>query len=423
MSDLSQLAEPWPAILDGRPVQCVAISPDSAQLDGLHTPPRSPQPLLVLQLPDGEKVSVVVQSVGGLARFVRFEGNGRTALVGHLSSVRKDDHLRIVATEDVEAKLKKPGWDRFRFPHVALPELHPDHLELGVGLLGKRLAAPIMIAGMTGGSERAGELNRRLAAACQQLGLGMGLGSQRAMLERPELLPTFAVRDVAPDILLVGNVGAVQLNYGVTIDDCKRLVDSVGADALAVHLNVLQELVQPEGDRDWRGLKAKVAALVRDLHVPVLLKETGCGIGPDLARWARDIGVAAIDVGGTGGTSWGWIEGFRAADPLWQALGATFRDWGLTTSEAVQQVRAAVGPDFPLVATGGVRTGLDVATALALGADVAGMALPFFRAADHDAAEPARLARRIIAELKIAMTCSGVGSLAALRELNLETSS
>lgn len=382
-------------------------------------------PIAVSLRAPGVDVRGVVEHVSGgegaaLYRFRSFEAGHRDTLVGWISSLRKDAHLRIVATEDVEAKATKAGWDRYRFPHDPMPDRHPDHLDLTVPLLGKTLAAPLMISGMTGGSARAGEINRRLATAAQELGLAMGLGSQRAMIELPELTSTFEVRAQAPDILLAANVGAVQLNCGVTTDDVRRLVDAVQADVLAVHLNVLQEMVQPEGDRDWSGLRRKLGALIEALDVPVLLKETGCGMTGDFARAARDLGASALDVGGTGGTSWGWIEGFRAADPQRQALGATFRDWGVPTADAVVSCRAALGPDFPIIATGGVRTGLDAATAVALGADVAGMALPFFRAADVSAEAAISFGRRVIEELRIATLCSGAASARGLRDVPLE---
>ncbi|MCO4768515.1 MAG: type 2 isopentenyl-diphosphate Delta-isomerase [Deltaproteobacteria bacterium] len=345
---------------------------------------------------------------------LEFLGAGREKLVGHISSLRKSAHLNIVATKDVESAETRAGWHRWRLPHDALPELDADAVDLTTTFLGKPLSAPFLMAGMTGGSERAGTVNRRLATVCQELGLGMGLGSQRAMVERPDLLPTFVVRDVAPDILLIGNIGAVQLNYGVTIDDVKRLVADVQADAMAVHLNVLQEMVQPEGDRDWSGLLGKVEALIAGLDVPVIIKETGCGISAGTAVQLRNLGAHAIDVGGTGGTSWGWIEGFRAADPQRQEMGATFRDWGIPTAESLVSVRNAVGPDFPLMSTGGVRSGLDVAKAVALGADVAGMALPFFRAADVSVDEALALGRRITEEVRIAMVCSGCEDVSAL---------
>ncbi len=345
---------------------------------------------------------------------VGYDGDGRAHLTGHISSLRKTAHLSIVANEDVESATVRAGWDRWRFRHDAMPELDAVAIDLNTELLGVPLAGPLIIAGMTGGSERAGIVNRRLAKVAQELGLGMGLGSQRAMLESPDLSPTFQVRDLAPDILLLANVGAVQLNYGVSVDDVRRLVDAVQADALAVHLNVLQEMVQPEGDRDWSGLRTKLGALIQAMHVPVIVKETGCGIGPETAVVLRDLGAAGIDVGGTGGTSWGWIEGFRAADPQRREVGTTFRDWGLPTADALVAARAAVGPDLPIIATGGVRSGLDVAKALALGASAAGMALPFFRAADVSLDEALGLGQRILDEIRIAAMCSGASTLNAL---------
>ncbi|MCP4873149.1 MAG: type 2 isopentenyl-diphosphate Delta-isomerase [Proteobacteria bacterium] len=346
-----------------------------------------------------------------------FEGSGAEDLVGYLSGLRKASHLSIVATQDVESAATRAGWERWRLPHVALPEIHPDGLDLTANLLGKTLQAPLMIAGMTGGSRRAGDVNRHLAEGAQELGLAMGLGSQRAMLEMPSLAPTFAVRRYAPDILLVGNVGAVQLNLGVTIDDCRRLVDEVEADALAVHLNPLQEMVQPEGDRDWRDLLPKIAALCEALEVPVLAKETGCGISGPVALQLRDAGVAAIDAGGTGGTAWGWIEGFRSASEHRQQIGATFREWGIPTAASVVACRAALGDGFEIVSTGGVRTGLDIAMAVALGATVAGMALPFFRAADTSTEAVVALGQRLIEEVRIATFCAGADSVAGLRGL------
>jgi len=353
-------------------------------------------------------------------RFTSFEGDGAEVLVATLSSLRKTAHLSIAANEDVESATTRAGWDEVRLPHVALPEAHADEdVVLSTELFGKALAAPLLISGMTGGSERAGLINGRLAAVAQELGIAFGLGSQRAMLENPELLPTFAVRERAPDVLLLANVGAVQLNYGVGVDDCRRLVESVGADALAIHLNPLQEMVQPEGDRDWRDLLQAIAAVVDGLEVPVLVKETGCGIDGPLAAALVGVGVAGIDVGGTGGTAWGWIEGFRAADPQRRAIGDTFREWGTPTADALRSCRAALSSDIALVATGGVRTGLDVARALALGADLAGMALPFFRAADISEDECLSFGQRVLEELRIAMFCAGAHDVPSLRALEL----
>lgn len=415
-------------------VFCAALSPTQGELHapaGLDLPDRFDAEFVAAEgLTIRASVRVTDRlgtTADGLTRVAvaveAFEGTGAEDLVGHLSGMRKASHLSIVATQDVESASTRAGWDGWRLPHVALPEVHPDTLDLTAELFGKTLQAPLMIAGMTGGSQRAGDVNRRLAEAAQELGLAMGLGSQRAMLEVPTLGPTFAVRGYAPDILLVGNIGAVQLNLGVTIDDCRRLVDGVEADALAVHLNPLQEMVQPEGDRDWRDLLPKIAALCEALEVPVLAKETGCGISGPVAVQLRDAGVAAIDAGGTGGTAWGWIEGFRSASEQRRQIGRTFREWGIPTADSVIACRATLGEDFPLVSTGGVRTGLDIALAVSLGANVAGMALPFFRAADVSSEAVVELGRRLIEEVRIATFCAGARSASQLRGLAIPVES
>ena len=425
MTDLIRLDGYLPVLVAGRAGACQEISLEALIVD-LRDGAPPPTGAVALELLCSDSLTVrataEVRGAQGDDRLQRldlqitgFDGDGRAQLVGHVSSMRKASHLGIAATEEVEAAVTRAGRHTVQLPHVALPEAHPDELDLSVTLLGKRLAAPLLIAGITGGSERAGRVNKRLAAAAQQLGLGMGLGSQRAMLEMPSLVDSFRVRDVAPDILLLGNVGAVQLGLGVGVEDCRRLVDAVQADALAVHLNPLQELVQPEGDRDWRGLLARIGALCSALEVPVVVKETGCGISGELAVRLRDAGVAAIDVGGAGGTSWGWIEGFRSASPQRQAIGATFREWGIPTVDALRSCRAALGADYPLIATGGVRSGLDIARAIATGADVAGMALPFFRAADTSADAALDLGRRLIEEVRIATLLTGASSSQDLR--------
>ena len=353
-------------------------------------------------------------------RLLGLDESSRGTLVATISSLRKTAHLSIAAEEDVESATTRAGWDEVRLPHVALPEANADRdVDLTTSLFGRDLGAPVMISGMTGGSARAGLINGRLASIAQELKLAFGLGSQRAMLENPELTSTFDVRSVAPDVLLLANVGAVQLNYGVSVDDCKRLVESVEADVLAIHLNPLQEMVQPEGDRDWSALLPAIAAVVEGLEVPVLVKETGCGISGPVAESLVGVGVSGIDVGGTGGTAWGWIEGFRAAEPERRAIGETFREWGIPTADALRSCRAALADDVVLTATGGLRTGLDVARALALGAHAGGMALPFFRTADSSEEECLAFGERILEELRIAMFCAGVLDVPSLRGLEV----
>ncbi len=433
MRELVRLGTYLPVRIDGRSGLCPAIGPDALLVDCEQPLTSGSEVTLRLFLAPGSRASGTAQvreqvegAPEGMTRWslsvLDWQGDSGRVLQGHLSSRRKDSHLSIVAEQDVEAGLQQRAWERWTLPHVALPEGRPEDMDLATELLGKHLEAPLMIAGMTGGSPRAGQVNKRLAYAAQELGLAMGLGSQRVLLEQDGLAATFQVRDVAPDILLLANVGGIQLSHGVSVDDCRRLIDSVEADALALHLNPIQEMVQPEGDRDWRDLRVKVEALIATVGVPVILKEVGFGLSAAMALLAREMGATAIDVGGGGGTSWARIEGLRAEDRERQAMGETFRNWGLATGDAVRECRAALGADFPIIATGGVRNGVDVARAIALGADVAGMALPFFRAADDSQQAVLALGRRILEELRIAMLCSGAGGLSGLRALEVRES-
>jgi isopentenyl-diphosphate delta-isomerase len=263
---------------------------------------------------------------------------------------------------------------------------------------------------MTGGTQRAKTINLRLAAAAQEHGIAIGLGSQRAALEDPSLLETYRVRDVAPTVLLFANLGAVQLNYGVGVDDARRIVDGIGADGLYLHLNPLQEALQREGDTNFRGLLRAIESLVRALPVPVLVKGVGSGIAPRTAAHLIDAGVAAIDVAGAGGTSWARVEGKRSSETARAELAETFAGWGYTTVEATRAVRAAL-PDVPLVASGGIRSGLDVAKALAIGATIAGAGLPFLEAANESDAAAGEAVERFIEGLRIATFASGCASV------------
>ena len=259
------------------------------------------------------------------------------------------------------------------------------------------------------------EINRRLAQAAQRYGLAMGVGSQRVSVERPETARTFAVRSLAPDAILLANLGAVQLNYSYGLEQCRRVVDTLEADALILHLNPLQEAVQSRGDRNFSDLLTKIERVCATLPVPVIAKEVGNGISGTMARRLLETGVAAIDVAGAGGTSWAQVESARATDPLQRRLGATFRDWGYPTAECVRAVRA-IAAEVPLVASGGLRTGLDAAKVLALGADLAGLAMPFLRAAAESEDALAFEVEALVAELKTAMFCAGCGTVGALRE-------
>jgi isopentenyl-diphosphate delta-isomerase len=239
---------------------------------------------------------------------------------------RKDDHLKINLERDVRSALTS-GLEKFHFVHEALPELDLDEVETSLSLFGKKLQAPILISSMTGGTEDAGDINMRLAKAAQQCGVAMGVGSQRAALERPNMAATFQVRQVAPDILLFANLGAVQLNYGYGLDECQRAVSMIGADALFLHLNPLQEAVQAGGDTNWKGLANKIEVICRRLDVPVIVKEVGWGISERTAKILAECGVSAIDVAGAGGTSWSQVEMHRAPDEFLRSLAATFIGW------------------------------------------------------------------------------------------------
>lgn len=299
--------------------------------------------------------------------------------VDETTARRKDAHLDLCATEEVAPAENTTLFDRMFLVHCAMPELAASELDLSATLFGKRLKAPLLMTGMTGGTDRAMQVNRDLALVAEEFGVAFGVGSQRAMAERPELTKTFSVRDVAPTTVLVGNIGMVQA-VRLGVDGVRRLFEGIGADAMAVHLNPGQELTQPEGDRDFRGGYSIIGALVKALGPErVLVKETGCGVSPQVARRLVDVGVRAIDVSGLGGTSWVRVEQLRA-DGIAREVGAQFSGWGIPTAAAVASVRRAVGPGISLIAAGGLRTGLDVAKALALGADVGGLALPFFRA-------------------------------------------
>ncbi|HEY3586643.1 MAG TPA: type 2 isopentenyl-diphosphate Delta-isomerase [Myxococcaceae bacterium] len=327
---------------------------------------------------------------------------------------RKDAHLDLCAQGDVEPDGNSTLLDCVHLVHNALPELALDEVELTLSLWGKVLRAPLLVTGMTGGTDRAREVNRDLAQVAERHGLAFGVGSQRAMAENPELARTFQVRDVAPHVLLIGNIGLKQA-IAMGVDGVRRLVDGIDADGLALHLNAAQELSQPEGDRDFRGGYSLVQALASAFGERFLVKETGCGIAPTVARRLVDCGVRTLDVSGLGGTSWVRVEQLRAAGQMAE-LGALFSSWGIPTAAAVATVRRAVGPSVKIVASGGIRDGLDVAKVLAIGADLAGMALPLFRAQQAGGVAGADAAvRTVVAGLRQALLLTSSRTVADLR--------
>ena len=293
---------------------------------------------------------------------------------------RKADHIKINLEQDVRSALTT-GLEKYHFVHEALPELDLTRLDTTLNLFGKTLSAPILISSMTGGTEEAGEINQRLAEAAREVGVAMGVGSQRTALEHPEQVPTFAVtRKTAPDILLFANLGAVQLNYGYALDHCRRAVDMLQADALILHLNPLQEAVQAGGNVNFEGLAKKIEEISKKLEVPVIVKEVGWGISERTAKILSDCGVSAIDVAGAGGTSWSQVEMHRAPDEFTRQLAATFVGWGIPTADSILNVKKAV-PEMTVFASGGLKDGLDIAKCIALGASLGGMAGQFLKAA------------------------------------------
>jgi isopentenyl-diphosphate delta-isomerase len=337
------------------------------------------------------------------------------------TSSRKLDHVRIVLDEDVAAKGVHTGFAAYQLPHDAVPELDLAEIDTHTTFLGKPLRAPLLISSMTGGAHDVAQINLALAEAAQALGLAIGVGSQRSAIRDARLAYTYQVRRVAPSIPVLANLGAVQLNYGYGVDECRRAVEMIEADALILHLNPLQEAVQPEGNTNFKGLLKRIEAVCKALDVPVIAKEVGNGIGVRAARRLAESGVWGIDVAGAGGTSWSEVERFRHSTELGARVAGAFAGWGLPTAEAIRQVRAAL-PQITLIGSGGIRSGVDIAKAIALGADLAGTAKPALgpaAAAGGTAAVVAGM-QAYIDELRIAMFCSGCGDLSALRRLTLE---
>jgi isopentenyl-diphosphate delta-isomerase len=330
---------------------------------------------------------------------------------------RKADHIRINLERDVRSGLTT-GLEGYHFVHQAVPELDLSAVDTRVAWFGKTLSAPLLISSMTGGTGSAGPINRNLAAAAQAAGIAMGVGSQRAALEDPTLAATFRIRDIAPDIVLFANLGAVQLNYGYTVDHCRRAVDMIAADALILHLNPLQEAVQPEGDTNFAGLLTKIEQVCRGLTVPVIAKEVGWGVSEAAARQLASAGVAAIDVAGAGGTSWSQVEMHRARTEQQRRVAAAFVDWGIPTAESIVNVRRAA-PQVAVIASGGLRDGVDVAKCLALGAGLCGLAGPFLKAADRSVEAVQDAIAELSQTLRVAMFAAGAGDIARLQSTPL----
>jgi len=330
-----------------------------------------------------------------------------------LLSSRKGDHIRINLDENVHSSITT-GLEAYQFIPKAIPEINLEDVDISQMLLMKKLHAPILISSMTGGTPEAEKVNRNLAVAARECGVAIGVGSQRAAIENPALAKTFSIRAYAPDALLFANLGAVQLNYGYSVDECRRAVEMIGADALFLHLNALQEAVQPEGNTRFSGLLDKIEKICRELDIPVFIKEVAWGISSEDARRLASTGITGIDVAGAGGTSWSQVEKYRIEAPHRARIAGTFQGWGLPTALSLELVHAAV-PDMILFASGGLRDGLDVAKCIALGATLGGMASPFLKASVISEEETVLTVKEIIEEIRICLFACGINNLTSLR--------
>jgi isopentenyl-diphosphate delta-isomerase len=331
-----------------------------------------------------------------------------------LALLRKSQHINICNNDDVEAKDKYTGFsDVFLMP-CALPDFDADDVVTKTTFLGRNFDLPLLITGMTGGLEQGAEINLRLAKAAARFNIPMGVGSQRIALENRNYEKIFAVKEVVPSVFLIGNIGMAQLKEKNPVDACQRAVDMIGADALAIHLNVLQELIQVEGDRHFRGITNVIAEIAAKISVPLIIKEVGCGIDQESAKTLLSAGVAAIDCGGKGGTSWGYIEGLRAQSNITKNLGSTFRDWGIPTAIATAILHRSY-PQATLIATGGIRDGITAASAIGLGATMCGIGLPLLRAAIKSAEDVVDTLDELASGLRIAMVASGAKTTFDLR--------
>jgi len=330
---------------------------------------------------------------------------------------RKLEHLRICLSEDVRTRKLKTGFEDVHLIHNALPEVDKENLDTKTSIFGHPLSAPITIEAGTGGTLEALKINATLAEVAEEVGIGMGVGSQRAALEKPELEETFKiVRKKAPSAFLIANIGAPQLVRGYGLEEASKAVEMIEADALAIHLNPLQEAVQPEGETTYAGVKAKIAEIADSLNVPVIIKETGAGISGDVAKLLEEAGASCIDIAGGGGTSWAAVEYYRArkaGDNLRERLGETFWDWGIPTVVSLVEVAGTIR--LPIIASGGLRTGLDVAKALSLGAEITGFGSVLLAEAARGKENLSRTVEFIIQELKNTMFLVGASKIEELK--------
>ncbi|WP_082726992.1 type 2 isopentenyl-diphosphate Delta-isomerase [Paenibacillus riograndensis] len=365
------------------------------------------------QIPQDESTHKISKTTGIAPQTAKPAGH-QSLLPSSTTGERKIEHVRLCLNEEVGASGITAGFEHYRFRHNALPELNYDDISLRTVFLGRELRTPLLISSMTGGSAATGAINARLAEAAERRGWALGVGSIRAAVERSELAATFRVRDKAPGIPVIANIGAVQLSYGFGVEECRRAVEIAGADWLVLHLNGIQEIFQPEGNTGFADLLTRIERVCRELEIPVGVKEVGWGIDGETAIKLYGAGVAFVDVAGAGGTSWSQVEKFRSGDPVRRAAAEAFADWGIPTAQCIAEVRAA-SKHGALIGSGGLRHGVDAAKALALGADLAGFGRNLLgpAVASEDALDQALA--QVELELRTAMFGIGAPDLAALR--------
>ena len=332
---------------------------------------------------------------------------------------RKADHIEVCLKEDVKSKKVSTGFEEIHLVHRAIPEIEREKVDLSTTVFGYKFSAPVFVGAMTGGTAKATKINAAIAEAVEKLGLGMGVGSQRIAIDNPKVAHSFSVvREKAPTAFILANIGGPQLVGKYGVKEAKKAVEMVKANALAVHLNALQEAVQPEGDTNYSGLLRKIGEVAQALDVPVVVKETGAGICAEDAAMLAAEGVAGIDVAGVGGTSWAAVEYYRAKvrkDGFSQRLGETFWDWGIPTAASL--VEAVQSVDVPVIASGGIRNGIDAAKALALGASLASATYPFLGPATNGSEDVKKALQLMVGEVRNAMFLVGANSIQKLQKV------
>lgn len=329
--------------------------------------------------------------------------------------IRKKQHLDISLGYDIQSKKIGTGLEKYYFVHQALPEIDLDEIDLSTSIFGKKLNIPLMISPLTGGIEESDRINEKLAEVAQAKGIAMGVGSQRIAIEQIKSSSIFRIREAAPDILLFANIGAVQLNYGFGIKECRAAVDMIKADGLMLHLNPLQEVFQDEGNHNFKNLLSKIGYICSNLKCPVVVREVGFGISKNVAQRLIGAGVSGIDISGAGGTSWIEIEKIRSQNKMLKKIAEDFDKWGIPTSESLEMVRE-LNPDIPVIASGGIRKGIDVAKVIALGADLVGIALPVLEKINHSIQSCINFIEEIEMGLKIAMFGIGAFKIEELKK-------